>query len=156
MNPELSTLVQTSSNLGVLESTRTGGTLSLRLCVLSRSSSESLLDAAIIGHESIARLAGATATTDNGYPGWEPNPASNVLATSGQVYRRVFGRDAEVTAIHAGLECGIINQRAGGNLDAVAFGPTITGAHSPDEQVSVESVARTWTFLKALLAEHAG
>jgi dipeptidase D len=64
----------------------------------------------------------------------------------------MFGEEAHIAAIHAGLECGIINERMGGTLDTVSFGPTITGAHSPDELVYVDSVAKIWEYLKAVLA----
>ena len=88
-------------------------------------------------------------------PGWEPDPDSGVLATARGVYERVFGEAPAVAAIHAGLECGIIGQRVG-NMDMVTFGPTIEGAHSPDERVYVDSVAKIWTYLKAILEQLAG
>ncbi len=68
------------------------------------------------------------------------------------MYKSLYGEEAKVAAIHAGLECGIIGDRVPG-MDMVSFGPDIKGAHSPDERVFVDSVGRTWGFLKAVLAD---
>ena len=153
MHPKLPGLVQTSTNFGIIASEVARGRLKVGVCMLSRSSSKSLLHVTRAQIEAIAGLAGAKAESDNEYPGWEPNPDSQVLAKCRGVYRGLFGEEAHVAAIHAGLECGIINERMGGKLDTVSFGPTITGAHSPDELVYVDSVAKSWKYLKAVLAE---
>ena len=81
--------------------------------------------------------------------------ASPLLARFQEVHRRLTGKDAEVLAIHAGLECGILREKLPG-MDAISFGPIITGAHSPDEGVKIDSVGRFWELLKAVLAELAG
>lgn len=153
MHPKMSDLVQTSNNIGIVTSELSGDTLKVEVCALSRSSSQSLLHVTRDQIEAVGKLAGAQAESGNEYPGWEPNPDSPTLATCRRVYKDLFGEEAHVAAIHAGLECGIINERMGGTLDTVSFGPTITGAHSPDEQVFVDSVAKSWKFLKAVLAE---
>ena len=153
MHPKMPNLVQTSTNFGIITSKVTGNVLKVDVCMLSRSSSLSLLHVTRDQLEAIARLAGAEAKSGNEYPGWEPNPDSPTLATCRRVYRQMFGEEPHVAAIHAGLECGIINERVGGRLDTVSFGPTITGAHSPDEQVYIDSVAKIWEYLKAVLAE---
>jgi len=148
-------LVQTSNNLATVSSQRAedGSSLKVVVGMLARSSLRSLLHLTRDQILGIGRLAGAQTDTGNEYPGWEPNPDSPTLAVCRRVYRDLFGSEPRVAAIHAGVECGIINERAGGNLDAVSFGPTITGAHSPDERVYVDSVAKCWRFLKAVLAE---
>jgi len=155
MHPKMPGLVQTSNNLATVSSQRAedGSSLKVVVGMLARSSLRSLLHLTRDQILGIGRLAGAQTDTGNEYPGWEPNPDSPTLAVCRRVYRDLFGSEPRVAAIHAGVECGIINERAGGNLDAVSFGPTITGAHSPDERVYVDSVAKCWRFLKAVLAE---
>lgn len=153
MHPKMPDLVQTSNNAAVVTSRVAGDALKIELHALSRSSSRSLLHATRDQIEAVGLLAGAHAESGNEYPGWEPNPDSPVLATCRRVYKELFGEEPHVAAIHAGLECGIINERMGNTLDTVSFGPTITGAHSPDELVYVDSVAKSWKFLKAVLAD---
>jgi dipeptidase D len=118
--------------------------------LLSRSSTVSLLHDVAARIAAIGSLADATVSHDGEYPGWDPNPASPTLAICRQVYEKLFGEAPQVMAIHAGLECGIIGQRVGG-MDMVSFGPTITGAHTPDERVFVASVQKSWDFLIAVL-----
>jgi dipeptidase D len=87
----------------------------------------------------------------DGYPGWEPNPGA-LLETAKRVYKDVFGRDAVIEIVHAGLECGIIADKVPG-LEAVSFGPLIRGAHTPEEWADVQSTEDIWKLLAALLAE---
>lgn len=87
----------------------------------------------------------------DGYPGWEPNPGA-LLETTKRVYKEVFGREAVIEIVHAGLECGIIADKVPG-LEAVSFGPLIKGAHTPEEWADVRSTAAIWQLLAALLKE---
>lgn len=84
------------------------------------------------------------------YPGWEPNPTSEIKDVLERVYNERFGEAPHVTAIHAGLECGIIGERYPG-LDMISFGPTIKNPHSPDEKVEIASVQKFWGFLLEVL-----
>ena len=84
------------------------------------------------------------------YPGWTPNPSSGLLALCQQVYTAQFGRPASLQVIHAGLECGLL-AASHPQLDMISFGPDIRGAHAPGERVEIESVARCWQLLKAVL-----
>ena len=77
---------------------------------------------------------------------------SPILKTCQAVYRKIYGTEPLVTAIHAGLECGIIGERVPG-MDMISFGPDVRGAHSPDERCYVDSVQRSWEYLKAVLLE---
>jgi dipeptidase D len=86
----------------------------------------------------------------DGYPGWKPDMDSKALAVVREVYRKRWGKEPIVTAIHAGLECGLLGQKIPG-LDMVSFGPHIEGAHSPDERVHVPSVERFWGALAETL-----
>ena len=99
----------------------------------------------------VGRLAGAEVLQSGGYPGWKPNMDSKLLAVARETYKKMYGKDPKVTAIHAGLETGIIGSRIPG-MDMLSFGPQIEGAHSPGERVHVPSVRRFYDFFKQMLA----
>ncbi len=146
MSRDIPGLVETSSNLAAIRE-HDG---SIVVLTSSRSSVMSSL-AAVLGQiTAVGRLAGADVEVEVGYPGWKPDLDSAVLQVVRTVYGEVWGRPAEVTAIHAGLECGLIGEKIPG-IDMVSFGPQIEGAHSPDERVSVPAVARFWDALGRVL-----
>lgn len=154
--PEIPGLVQTSSNVAtVISEPGDAGTLKVTLGCLSRSSSAEQMHATARQIRAVGQLAGAAAETGNDYPGWEPDVDSPLLATARSIYEELFSEAPNVTAIHAGLECGIIGQRCKG-MDMISIGPRIEGAHSPDERVYIESVQKSWKYLKRLLAALAG
>lgn len=93
--------------------------------------------------QAIAQGFGLEFTKNGEYPSWKPVKENNLLTTATKVYEELYKVPAKVTAIHAGLECGILRDKIG-PIDAVSFGPTITGAHSPDERVHVPSVEKFW------------
>jgi dipeptidase D len=101
---------------------------------------------------SVFHLAGATIEQSTGYPGWKPNPDSAILRLSVESYRRLFNQEPKVLAIHAGLECGLIGALYPG-MDMVSFGPTIKGAHSPDERLEIASTVKFWDLLINILAQ---
>jgi dipeptidase D len=146
MSPDIPGLVQTSTNLAVITTDEGAITISTS----QRSSVALELVTASDTVAAAGRLAGAQIHHGEGYPGWKPNPDSLVLGRAKEVYPTLFGKEPNVTAIHAGLECGIIGDRFPG-MDMISFGPTITGAHSPDERVDVASVKRFWDLLVAML-----
>ena len=86
----------------------------------------------------------------NGYPGWKPDPESEILKISVQAYRELFKEYPKVKAIHAGLECGLFLEKYP-NLDMISIGPTIKGAHSPDERLNIYTVEKFWNFLLEIL-----
>ncbi|MCA1758479.1 MAG: aminoacyl-histidine dipeptidase, partial [Bacteroidales bacterium] len=88
--------------------------------------------------EAVFNLAGAEVVHSDGYPGWTPNPDSEVLKTTVKSYEKLFGVKPVVRSIHAGLECGLFLEKYP-ELDMVSFGPTIRGAHSPDERLNIET-----------------
>jgi dipeptidase D len=96
-------------------------------------------------------LMGCTVEHSGSYPGWAPNPTSPILDVLEAKYEELFGDKPKVMAIHAGLECGLLGERVPG-LDMISFGPTIKGAHSPDERCGIKSTAKFWKFLKEILA----
>lgn len=148
MHPVIAGLVETSSNLAIVQTEKA----LVRVVCSSRSSVASALTAVRQGIKATAELAGAGIAQSMGYPGWEPNLASPLLARLKAVHSRVFGKEAHVLAVHAGLECGIIGEKYPG-MDMISFGPTIEHPHSPEERVQTASVEDFWKFLTAALAD---
>jgi len=147
MSHEIADLVETSTNLASVKMKEND-----RIVVTTsqRSSTDSLkMD---IGNKvmSVFRLAGAEAKATDGYPGWKPNPDSNALHISKSIYEKLFHQQPKVYAIHAGLECGLFFEKNSG-LDMISCGPTIYGAHSPDERIEIATVEKWWQFLVELL-----
>jgi dipeptidase D len=100
--------------------------------------------------ESVMLLAGASVSHSDGYPGWTPNPDSPVAKIAADSYKKLFGTEPLVKSIHAGLECGLFLEKYP-ELDMVSFGPTIRGAHSPDERINIETVDKFWKLLVEVL-----
>ena len=152
--PEIPGLVQTSNSTSTIATSADSETVVVTVGCLSRSSSSVQLNNTLHQLEALGALAGAEIEHGDGYSGWQPNPDSPLLAICRRIYREKYGAEPLVTAIHAGLECGVLDGRIGeGQTDMISFGPSITGAHSPDERVYVDSVAKIWEFLKAVLRE---
>jgi dipeptidase D len=147
MSQAIPGLVETSSNLAVVVTEERA----LRIVASSRSSVGPTLKAVLASIVAVARLAGAEIEQPGGYPAWKPNMDSHLLKVARETYHKMYGKEAKVTAIHAGLETGIIGARLAG-IDMLSFGPQIEGAHSPTERVHVPSVARFYDFFKGMLA----
>lgn len=136
-------VVESSLNLALVESS--GESVEIKLLV--RSSSESRKDWVCSSVESLFHLAGAKVEFSGDYPGWQPNAGSELLHTMERIYLQKYGERPKVVVIHAGLECGIIQSNVEQKLDIVSFGPTITGAHSPDEAVQITTVGKCYDYL---------
>jgi dipeptidase D len=145
-SPDIPGLVQTSTNLAIVETKDD----TISLATSQRSSVDSAKKDAGRQMATAMDLAGFTVRQGDGYPGWKPNVSSPILGLAKDVHAELFGKVPEVKAIHAGLECGIIGEKFPG-MDTISFGPTIRNAHSPDECVSIPSVRNFWTYLTALL-----
>nr|MEE4268161.1 aminoacyl-histidine dipeptidase [Candidatus Krumholzibacteria bacterium] len=148
MSQDIPGLVESSTNLGVVA---TQGA-KVRLVCCSRSSIMSALEGLVVQHRAIGEAAGAVVEQPEGYPGWKPNLASELLAVTRKKYKSAFGQEAELLAIHAGLECGLLTEKYP-DLDIVSFGPNIRGAHSPDEKVQISSVQKIWKLFAATLED---
>lgn len=147
MSRQVPGVVETSNNLGMVALDAQGGTCNFMVRSLLDSGSMGLADEIV----SLFALSGTSAEKAGYYPGWAPNPDSQLLALCQAVYRQEFDAESTVQVIHAGLECGIIGAKYPG-LDIVSFGPTIRGAHAPGESVEILSVDRSWRLLQAILA----
>ena len=146
MSAEIPGLVETSTNVAVI----TTGSRSIQMVTSQRSSVASEIDEICHSVGSILELSGAAVSAGDGYPAWTPNMDSPVLKLARETYRSLFGKEPEVKAIHAGLECGIIGEKVPG-IDMVSMGPTLEMVHSPEERMHIESVGRYWSFLLAIL-----
>ena len=148
MTPDIPNLVQTSTNLAIVELLPD----QVRVSMSHRSSVESHKKDVGRMVAAYCAMAGFAVEQGSGYPGWKPNLQSALLKTAIEVHQKTFRKKPEIKAIHAGLECGIIGEKYPG-MDMISIGPIILGAHSPDERVSIPSVAHFWKYLKAMLAE---
>ncbi len=146
MSPDIPDLVETSTNLAVIQTLGD----SIKIVTSQRSSVASEIKEIVDTVSSVLGLGGASVDYGNGYPGWKPNMESPILKTAKSTYRSLYGKDPEVKAVHAGLECGVIGERFPG-MDMVSFGPTLEGVHSPDEKIYIDSVERFWNFLLEIL-----
>lgn len=148
MSPDIPGLVETSTNLAtvVVENEL------MKIGTSQRSSIESAKKNIAASVKAVFDLAGAEVIVGDGYPGWQPNLDSKLLRLSRKVFKDLFGQTPELKAVHAGLECGILGDKYPG-LEMISFGPTIEGAHSPDEKVKIEDVEKFYRLLKAILVE---
>jgi dipeptidase D len=146
MSPDIPGLVQTSNNVARIQLSE--GQVEVHCLTRSSVDTEKMDLARRI--ETGFQRAGLVASRGGAYPGWTPDPKSEVVQMMAELYRELHGEEALVLACHAGLECGILGSRYPG-LDMVSFGPTILGAHSPDERASVSSTLKYWAWLKEAL-----
>ena len=146
-------LVESSSNLASISTDRKSNVATI-LCS-SRSSIGTALEATRDKIKAVAYLAGATVKQSKAYPGWAPNPSSEILEVTKCMFSKKLGRAPGVNAVHAGLECGLLMAKLGKDLDVVSYGPTITGAHSPDEKVDVSTVEPFFEVTEDILKEYA-
>ena len=149
MSMEMPGLVETSTNLA---SVKFKGKNKIVIETSQRSSVESGKDDIAQMVESVFLLAGAKVKHSSGYPGWKPNTNSEILKISEASYLKLFNTKPEVKAIHAGLECGLFLEKYP-DFDMISFGPTIKGAHSPDERMNIPTVVKFWDLLVDILQE---
>ena len=146
MSADIPGLVETSTNVAVIKTTDKA----VSMATSQRSSVASEIEEIVEGVVSVFKLAGADVSGSDGYPGWKPNLESRILKVAREAYKSLYGKEPEVKAIHAGLECGIIGERFPG-MDMVSFGPTLEAVHSPDEKIYIDTVEKYWKFLVAVL-----
>ncbi len=142
MSPDIEGLVQTSNN--VARVLIKGGNYSIQC--LTRSSVDSEKTDLAQSIQSAFELIDASIKLDGSYPGWAPKPDAAIIKTMSNLYQEMFNESAEVSACHAGLECGILGTHYP-EMQMISFGPNIRGAHSPDEKVQISSVQKYWGYL---------
>ncbi|MDO5607952.1 MAG: aminoacyl-histidine dipeptidase [Capnocytophaga sp.] len=148
MSKTIENLVETSNNIANVIIKK--GEISVKC--LTRSSVETAKFDLANALRSAFELAGLEVGFSGAYPGWEPDADSYILQLMKGKYEQLFGEKPNVVACHAGLECGILGQNYP-QMEMISFGPTIKGAHSPDERVDIASVQKFWKFLLEILAE---
>ncbi|MDO4728558.1 MAG: aminoacyl-histidine dipeptidase [Bacteroidota bacterium] len=146
MSPDVSDLVEASNNLARVE-LKDGHFKALNL---TRSSVESTKLQVATQLKSCFELAGIQVDFSGSYPGWKPNMNSEILKVLVAIYEKQNQSKPEVVACHAGLECGILGTNYP-NMDMISYGPTIKGAHSPEERVSISSVEKFWKYTLEIL-----
>lgn len=147
MSQEIPGFVETSTNLASIKMVEKGF---FTVCTSQRSSINSAKFNAANRIEAIMRLAGAEVKHETDYPGWQPKLDSRIMRESVESYKKLFGVEPVVRAIHAGLECGIIIDKFP-KMDIISFGPTIKGAHAPGEKLDIASVEKFWLLLLDIL-----
>ena len=140
---EMPDLVETSTNLASVKTSEEG---KITIVTTQRSSVESAKHHAAGMVASCMKLAGAVVEHSDGYPGWKPDISSEILRITSESYRKLFGKEPLVKAIHAGLECGLFFEKFKG-IDMISFGPTIRGAHTPQEMIEIQTVQMFWDLL---------
>lgn len=148
MSPDVEDLVEASNNIARVE-LKEGA---LKILCLTRSSVDSTKMVVAEQLKAAFELAGIEVKFSGSYPGWKPKPGSEIVKIMESIYEDKFGGKPNVVACHAGLECGIIGSNYP-KMEMVSFGPTIRGAHSPDEKASISSTQKFWEFLKEILVQ---
>ncbi len=143
---DIPNLVETSTNLASVKTTGK----EIIVVTSQRSSVETAKRDIADMVATVFHLAGARVKHGDGYPGWEPDMNSEILAVTRKAYEKLFNEEPEVLVIHAGLECGIIGEKYPG-MDMISYGPEIKGAHSPDEGIEITSVEKFWDLTLEVL-----
>lgn len=147
MSSRMTGMVETSTNLASVKF-KDHNEIVLTTSQRSEIDSRKYMAAEMVS--SVMYLGGAMIRHSDGYPGWTPNPDSEVAKIASESYKKLFGNEAVVKSIHAGLECGLFLEKYP-ELDMVSFGPTIRGAHSPDERINTATVGKFWKLLVEVL-----
>ncbi|NER18553.1 aminoacyl-histidine dipeptidase [Spongiivirga citrea] len=146
MSADITDLVETSNNIARVEIKEE----SIHVGCLTRSSVETSKMDLANSLRATFELVGCEVEFSGDYPGWTPNMKSPILKVMTELYEKLNGEKPHVAACHAGLECGILGQNYP-EMDMISFGPTIKGAHSPDERASISSVQKYWSFVLEIL-----
>jgi dipeptidase D len=146
MSMDIKGLVESSLNLGVISTNKE----SIEFISAIRSSVKSLKTELYNRLAVTAKLNGGSVVGEGDYPEWAYNPSSKIRVVFEDVYEKMYGKKPHITAIHAGLECGLFTEKFDG-MDAISFGPNLYDVHTPDEHMSISSVQRTWEYLLEVL-----
>ena len=148
MSLDVKGLVETSLNMGIVSTDEK----EMHIQISVRSSMESAKAALIQKVETVAELCGGKTVVSSEYPGWAYRKDSPLRDTIIKVYREMYGKEPEIQAIHAGLECGILAEKIE-DLDCVSLGPDMKNIHTTEETLSISSAKRVWEFCLAVLKQ---
>jgi len=146
MSPDVPGLVQTSTNVATVN---TNGDV-IEIVTSQRSAIVASKEMASHMVATICQLAGFDVEHAGDYPGWKPEPNSELVRKLQEAHKKLFGQPAKLIAMHAGLECGVIGEKYP-HMQMISFGPTIVDPHSPNERVKISTVANFWNYLKLVL-----
>ncbi len=148
MSMDIEGLVESSTNLGVVTTLEEEITFESAV----RSSVKTLKYSILDQMKSLANSLDCKLIADSDYPEWAYNPDSTLREVFQKVYKEKYGKEVEIAAIHAGLECGLLLEKMP-NVDAISFGPNLYDVHTPDEHLSISSTQRMWEYLLDVLKE---
>ena len=148
MSMQVKGLVETSLNLGIIAMTKT----CFKACFCVRSSVDSKKYELIDALRAIAGLSGAKCEVTGDYPGWKYKNQSTLREKMCRIYKEMYGKEAKIEAIHAGVECGFFAMKIPG-LDCVSIGPDMKDIHTAEEKLSISSTKRVFEFIIRLLEE---
>ena len=146
MSMDIKGLVESSLNLGVVTTHKDG----VEFISSIRSSVKSLKHELYNRLFVTAKINSGSVVSDSDYPEWAYNPNSKIRTIFETVYEKMYGKKPHISAIHAGLECGLFAEKFG-EIDAISFGPNLYDVHTPNESMSISSVQRTWAYLLEVL-----
>jgi len=149
MSMAIEGLVQSSTNIGVLTTSDKEVVFDSAVRSSVKTLKKAICDETIV----LTEMTGATIEFQSDYPEWQYNPNSEIRTILEKVYNDINGKKPEISAIHAGLECGLISEKFGGKIDQISFGPNIYDVHTPKEHLSISSTDRMWSYLLAILKE---
>ncbi|WP_291575105.1 aminoacyl-histidine dipeptidase [Clostridium sp. UBA4548] len=149
MSMAIKDLVQSSTNLGVVTTTNDSVVFDSAVRSSVKSLKKSICDEMIV----LTEILDGSIEFESDYPEWQYNPQSQIRNVFEKVYEDTFGNKPHISAIHAGLECGLISDKFNGNIDQISFGPNIYDVHTPNEHISISSVERMYDYLVAVLKE---
>ena len=148
MSMDIEGLVQSSTNLGVV--TTTDKEVVYHSAI--RSSIKSLKEDILVTSKVICETVGAKLETQSDYPAWQYDSNSKLRNVFKDVYKKMYGEEPEIVAIHAGVECGLFKEKFG-EIDMISFGPNLYDVHTPDEHMSISSVKNSFEYLLGALKE---
>jgi dipeptidase D len=146
MSPDIKGLVQTSTNFAIVDTRES----EVFVLTSQRSSVESEKPDVAAMVRAAFELGGAKVKQGDGYPAWQPNMDSKILKTATEIYKKKYGHEAKIEAIHAGLECGLIGEKYPG-MDMLSFGPNLVDVHSPDEKIQISSTKKCFELLQEII-----
>jgi len=149
MSMAIDGLVQSSTNIGVLTTNDKNVVFDSAIRSSIKTLKKAICDETIV----LAEMVGATIEFEADYPEWQYNPSSKIMLALQKVYNNLYGVMPEISAIHAGLECGLFSEKFKENIDQISFGPNVYDVHTPNEHLSISSTDRMWDYLIAILKE---
>ena len=153
MSKDIEGLVETSINLGVVKTESKTGKIVIKIQSLPRSSVNNSLENLINDVKKLSEKYGADVKVNSPYSSWEYRKVSKIRDLVVNSFKKITGKEPEIKAIHAGLECGIFDNNME-NVDIVSIGPNIYGAHTPEERMEIDSVGKTWELLLKVMEDY--